>query len=209
MQLKYGEDPVYRLYNALDNEIKNKIICKAKCEPIDPILKYVIENNSCKIADNVPLTQSRYNLIDDNEYVIYFIYGALGNDAIEYYDFTIMNGTKILIIFIDYFNIKTSLPDGDDPSSILAREMGNSVYYDAIKKIVEIFYLTAFPISNGLQATSIMNTMRWNQAIIAIHILNKYLPVTTRDAVDMPMEQIKDILRNNLSLQLYGIRVYM
>ena len=55
----------------------------------------------------------------------------------------IFNGKKILVIFSDYFR---DIYDGtiaeNDPMWKLKVSMGNSIYYDAIKKIVEVFYLT-------------------------------------------------------------------
>ena len=115
--------------------------------------------------------------------------------------------TKILIIFIDYFNIITDDSiDKHDPLYELKIAMGNSIYYDAIKKIVEVFYLTSEPMPGGLLTTTMATTQRWNQAIIAINILNEFKPVDENDVSDISMSDIKKILNGKINLQLYGIR---
>ena len=114
---------------------------------------------------------------------------------------------KFLIVFIDYFNfIKKEDINENDPLYELKITIGNSIYYDAIKKIVEVFYLTSEPIPGGLLTTTMATTQRWNQAIIAINIINNFKPVDENDVSDIPMEDIKNILNGNIKLQLYGIR---
>lgn len=205
MQGKYDENPVYNLYRSLNKTLANKVIT---CEQIDPILNLILLNNGCKVPDNshVKQYQSYYDIIP-NEYKVCFITGMTGNDANEYYDFLIFNGAKILVIFLDYFrDISYGTYDSQDPMVNLKIAMGNSVYYDAIKKIVEVFYLTSEPMPGGLLTTAMATTQRWNQAIIAIHILNEFKPIDENDVSDIPMEDIKKILDGNINLQLYGIR---
>lgn len=205
MQGKYDYNPVYKLYELMDNILMSKVI---KCNEIDPVLNLILLNNGCKIHDNahIKVYQTSYDIIP-NEYKVYFITGMIGNDANEYYDFLIFNGIKTLVIFIDYFNnISYGTYNSQDPMVDLKIAMGNSVYYDAIKKIVEVFYLTSEPMPGGLLTTAMVTTQRWNQAIIAIHILNKFKSIDEDDVSDIPMEDIKKILDGNIELQLYGIR---
>lgn len=201
---KYEDNPVFILYKLLNTALTNKLI---GCSEIDPILNLMLLNNGCKEYDDRyhNVYQAYYEIIPD-EYNIYFITGMLGNDANEYYDFLIFNGTKILVIFLDYFNISYGTYNSQDPMLDLKIAMGNSVYYDAIKKIVEVFYLTYEPMPGGLLTTAMATTQRWNQAIIAIHILNEFKPVDENDVSDISMEDIKKILDGNIKLQLYGIR---
>lgn len=200
---KYDENPIYRLYEVLDWKFTDPEI--ESWDDLDNILKLILLNNGCKISTDNQY-QSMHN-INFDDYRVCFITGMLGNDANEYYDFLIFNGMKILVIFIDYFNIiKSGDIREDDSLYELKIVMGNSVYYDAIKKIVEIFYLTSEPMPGGLLTTTMATIQRWNQAIIAIHILNKFKPVDENDVSDIPMKDVKKILENNIQLQLYGIR---
>lgn len=211
MQGKYENNPVYELSNHMISTFKHYTKFKSdmpkKCgyDKLDDILKLILLNNGCKISENIPY-QYYYNIIPD-EYRVYFVTGMIGNDANEYYDFLIFNGMKVLVIFVDYFNfIKDGDIDENDPLYSLKTTMGNSMYYDAIKKIIEIFYLTSEPIPGALLTTAMATTQRWNKSIIAIKILNEIKPVDENDVSDIPMEDIKNILNANSNLQLYGIR---
>lgn len=208
MQGKYDENPIYNLYKLMNNALTNKIV---NCKEIDPVLKLILLNNGCKIYDDreyslAKLYESTCEIIPD-EYRICFITGMLGNDVNEYYDFLIFNGMKTLVVFIDYFrDISYGTYNAEDPLVELKIAMGNSVYYDAIKKIVEVFYLTSEPIPGGLLTTTMATTQRWNQAIIAIRILDHFKPVDENDVSDIPIEDISKILDGDIELQLYGIR---
>lgn len=206
MKGKYDENPAYTLYAAM--MLNFDYSARAEYDNIDNVLKLILLNNGCKISENDQPLQR--NVIINEDYMVCFITGMIGNDANEYYDFIIFNGMKYLIIFIDYFNF---MKEGDinenDPLYSLKITMGNSVYYDAIKKIVEVFYLTSEPMPGGLLTTTMATIQRWNQAIIAIHILNNFKAVDENDVSDIPMEDINNILNGNIKLQLYGIRVNM
>ena len=218
---KYKTNPVYKLYLNFSREMDLINIYKEPgkevsgfdeyepcCyEKLDGVLRLILLNNGCKISDDYAPLQSIHEIIED-EYRVCFITNMLGNDTHEYYDFVIFNDMKYLIIFTDYFNniIKESDLNEDDPLYAFKLTMGNSVYYDAIKKIVEIFYLTSEPMPGGLLTTSMATTQRWNQAIIAINILNKFKPVDGNDVSDIPMADIENILEGNIEAKLYGIR---
>lgn len=211
MQGKYDENPVYELACTLKNELRWYMSLKDRLSKergyinIDGILKLILLNNGCKISEDTEPRQYITDIIPD-EYKLCFITGMIGNDANEYYDFLIFNGMKVLVIFIEYFNITDGYVDPTDPLSELRIAMGNSIYYDAIKKIVEVFYLTSEPMPGGLLTTAMATTQRWNQAIIAINILNEFKPVDENDVSDIPIKDIKRILDNKIPLQLYGIR---
>ena len=202
---KYGYNPIEIFYQELYKGFTDKIKDK-EFDVIDQVLKLILLNNGCKIDPDVEQYQEIKVIIPD-EYEVYFISGMIGNDANEFYDFLIFNGKKVLVIFEDYFNFVTDddINSKDSIISIIGM-MGNSIYYDALKKIVEIFYLTLEPNPGGLLTTSMSTIQRWNQAIIAIKIINFFKPVDDNDIVDMPIEDIQNILNGNTKLQLYGIR---
>ena len=200
---KYDYNPIYNLYNSLLINLDSSL--RDRYDNIDEMLKLMLLNNGCKISENSLVLQRKTVINED--YIVCYISGMIGNDANEFYDFLIFNGMKFLIIFIDYFNgISNGIYDSQDPMLELKISIGNSVYYDAIKKIVEVFYLTSEPMPGGLLTTTMVTTQRWNQAIIAMHILNGFKPIDENDVSDIPMQNIKDILNGNIKLQLYGIR---
>lgn len=198
----YENNPICELYKVLEWQLTEPEF--DKFDKLDDVLKLILLNDGCKVSDS---EQYQSMHVISNDYRVCFITNMIGNDANEYYDFLIFNGMKILIVFLDYFNIvKDGDIDKDDPLYELKTSMGNSVYYDAIKRIVEVFYLTSEPTPGGLLTTAMVTTQRWNQAIIAIHILNYFKPVDENDVSDIAMEDVKKILNNDIKLQLYGIR---
>jgi len=206
MMLKMENNEIVSFYRYLLSALKmKKQNDYSAFTDMDPIIISVLQNNLCKFDPNNKPKQLDFILKED-EYIVTFTTNCIGNDTLEFYDFIHMNGTDIFVIFLDYFNIKQNVPEGDDPASILARQMGNSVYYDAIKKLVEIFYVTTCNISNILQGSVLMNALRWNKAIVAIHILNMFKRVDENDVSDMSVDTINEILSKGIDLQLYGIR---
>lgn len=216
MQGKYENNPSYVLYDILSSSIEYAVNNKFIVNPddgydeIDNILKLILLNNGCKLAENEKHYQKIYSIMP--YYKVYIISGMLGNDVNEYYDFITFDGCKILVVFQDYFNIARDyggyIEDNGDlsPEYYLKKSMGNSVYYDAIKKIVEVFYLTFEGSHAGLLTTAMYTTQRWNGSIIAIHILDYFKSVDENDVSDISMEDINKILEGNIKLQLYGIR---
>lgn len=211
MQGKYENNPINELANSIRTELnyhmlfKNELVDMRGYKELENILKLILINNGCKLSEDSNQYEYTYDIIKD-EYQLCFITGMIGNDANEYYDFIIFHGMKILIIFIDYFNIIENI-DKEDQMHDLKNAMGNSVYYDAIKKIVEVFYLTSEPNPGGLLTTAMCTTQRWNCSIIAIHTLNDYKDIDDNDVSDIPIEEVKRISEGNMQLQLYGIRV--
>jgi len=204
MKGKYGFNPIEIFYDELLKGFTYYNI-DTDYEEIDNILKLILLNNGCKEDPNSNQYQKISDIIVD-EYEVRFITGMVGNDATECYDFLIFNGKKVLVIFVDYFNFLTeNEPEETDPYK-LKIIIGNSIYYDAIRKIVEVFYLTTEPMPGGLLTTAMATIQRWNQAIIAIHILNHFKPVDDIDVCDIPINEVNDILNKDIKIQLYGIR---
>ncbi len=206
MKGKHGYNPIEVFYQELSTVFQKIYIGDNDYDQLDELLKLVLLNNGCKIdSNNNP--QEIVRIIIPDEYEIRFITGMIGNDANEFYDFLVFNGKKVLIIFEDYFNFITNDDiNSDDAIISITGMMGNSIYYDALKKIVEVFYLTSEPIPGGLLTTTMNTTQRWNQVIIAIHILNYFKPVDDNDVSDIPIEDIEKIVNGNVKMQLYGIR---
>ena len=203
---KYGYNPIQILYDELFKEFTSSNTLE-EYNDLDDILKLILLNNGCKIDPDSKQHQIIKGIIPD-EYEIRFVTGMIGNDVNEYYDFVIFNGKKILVIFKDYFQfVNVNDLDENDPMYDFKMSMGNSIYYDAIKKIVEVFYLTSEPMPGGLLTTSMATVQRWNQAIIAINIINSFKPVDDNDVLDIPINEVKEILNKDIKLQLYGIRM--
>ena len=212
----YSENPIYNLYDYLSESIEQAVYNKFNLtkehgyEEIDSLLKAILLNNGCRIASDKPQYQKIYNIQDN--YDMYVISGMLGNQTNEYYDFIIFHGIKILVIFVDYFNIAKDYENLEDhmdydPEYYLKKAMGNSVYYDALKRIVEVFYMTTEPMANGLLTTSMGSNQRWNQSIVAIHILEYFKTVDENDVSDIPISDVRKIADGNIKLQLYGVKV--
>lgn len=217
MRGKYDYDPIYKLYGNLLSEINLYVTNKSADKitdygytGIDDLAKLILLNNGCKMTADEVVFQKIMPIIPD-EYNMCFIYGMIGNDVTQYYDFFTFNGTKNLVIFVEYFNIMQASDDQDSdhesPSHILKTAMGNSVYYDAIKKIVEVFYSTFEPVTSNLLTTAMASTQRWNQAIVAIHILEHFKQVDENDVSDIPLEDIRKIATGATLLQFHGIRI--
>ena len=111
-------------------------------------------------------------------------------------------GRKTLVLVIAKIRKKYTLK-----ALLNYTKLAKSTYYDALKNIVEIFYVTHYNICNAILRTSFANTMRWNKIIIAINILNSIKTIDDNDVTDVDPEIIKDIISSNINLSLYGIRV--
>lgn len=218
MKAKYDVNPYYDLYMSLDKQIKYIATGYPNMDvfykPIEGMALRILQNNGCRFVDNRANWLTKVETIIEDEVYIMYVKGGMGNDINEYFDIISLNGSYYVVIFIDYFaNINISQPSNtksEDPSDILAAEMGNSRYYDAIKKIVEIsallFVSPAINVSSML-STAAAGCVKWNPAIIAIHILNSINPITENDIPDMDAKTMAEIAESNIVLQLYGIRL--
>lgn len=212
-------DPGYRLYEILEDGL-NFLFCISKPgmgdshkhvpefrihqSSVDELLKCLLLNNGCMEADGN--FQLIYDMTED--YKVHIITGMKGNKANDFFDFIMFNGTKNLIVFIDYFKdiLTTSDINNTKDENNLDLLMGNSFAIDALMKIVDVFYATYSPALNILNTTVMGMTQRKNSAIIAIHLLEKYKPVDDNDMTVMPLSEIREIAEGNVITQLYGIK---
>lgn len=212
-------DPGYRLYEILEDGL-NFLFCisrpgignnhkpvpefRVHQSTVDELLKCLLLNNGCMEADGS--FQLIYDMTED--YKIHIITGMKGNKANDFFDFVMFNGTKNLIVFIDYFKdiLTTFDVNNAKDENNLDLLMGNSFAIDAIMKIVDVFYATYSPALNILNTTVMGMTQRKNSAIIAIHLLEKYKPVDENDMTVMPLSEIREIAQGQIITQLYGIK---
>ena len=213
-------DPGYRLYEILEDGLnflftfknnvpeadKNKPVPKFRTRQlaIDHLLECLLLNNGCAGSDGA--FQLIYDVAED--YKVHIITGMKGNKANDFFDFVMFNGTKNLIVFIDYFKdiLTASKVNNIKDENNLDFLMGNSFAIDAIMKIVDVFYATYSPALNILNTTVMGMTQRKNGAIIAIHLLEKYKSVDENDIAVMPIQEIREIAEGNVITQLYGIK---
>ena len=113
---------------------------------------------------------------------------------------------------MDYFKEyhKPRATQDEDP---LEFAMGKSVYYDAIKKIVEVFLATTVCMaefnSPALAATSAAFNYRYDPAIIAALVLRSTIGFFPEDVSDIDYNELSDILANTTpELLCIGIRRY-
>lgn len=215
MQGTLDYDPVYGLYEALDQALnffikhdKNKDMPKSpflsRNGALDHLLECILLNNGCRYTTTGG-AEFVYNITDN--YKIHIVAHMKGNDVNEFFDFVMFNGSKHLIIFIDYFkDIITAEELGNlEPDNIKVL-MGNSFAIDAIVKIVDVFYATYSPAFSIINATAMGMTQRKNGIIIAIHLMEQYKPVDENDISTIPLNEIRQIAEGNIKLQLYGIK---
>lgn len=215
MNAKFDEEPLVDLYKTLREHFRNNIYHDAELNynSIDSIIRLILSNNGCGfVNDYVPACEVR--IIDD--YYIYFIKDAKANDANEFYDYIEFMGSKYLVIFLDYFdNIKTkeyinelSMITEKTIEDTMNELMGNSVYFDAIRKIVDIFISTITTPAirtNILAASAAANKYRWAGVIIAADIINEFNPITENDISGLPFDKVLDLISKNIGLTLNGI----
>ena len=143
MKAKYDVDPLVRIYNILNEEIKSYLDFVhnpkygLKYKIIDDIIKLILQSNDCKFSSYVLARE--FKISDD--YYLYLVSGAIGNDTNPYYDYIEICGSKYLVVFLDYFKDMKPKPKYNDGSieSIANSFMGNYNYAEAIKTIVEIY----------------------------------------------------------------------
>lgn len=210
MLAKYDENLMFKFYNIFKENL-NRAIANIKYEePIDPLMKLILLNNSCKILEENEVFSKDIEL--DNNIYISFVNNMLGNDANEYYDYITFNGSKYFIIFIDYFkdtvNNAITVSTEDEIKNTLHSLMGLSVVYDAITKLVDVLFynIIDLPLPGTLLTTCTGKMQRFNASIVAIHILDQYKYLTTDDIPNMRQSDIDEICNGMIQLQLYGIR---
>ena len=148
MKAKYGTDPLINIYNCLNEELKcyldfvHNPKYGLKYKIIDDVIKLILQNNDCKFSSYV--LAKEVTISDD--YYLYLVSGAKGNDTLEFYDYIELYGSKYLVVFLDYFKDMKPKPKYDNMESIesiAGSLMGNYNYTEAIKKIVEVYIETS------------------------------------------------------------------
>lgn len=220
MKTKYDYNPLELFSNTLYDALSEFILKPTVMNyvSVEPLLKTILLNNGCAFTDRA--IEKMVEITSD--YTLCFIIGAKGNEVNECYDFIELYGMQYLVIFLDSFKgIKTGnavIPDKDklSPDEVVSYGlntlMGNSAYFDDIKKIVDIFTLTMYNPAiqtQSLQATSAAGNYRWAGAIIAGKILNSFRPLTENDVSGISLEELMKIINSNMGLGfiLSGIRV--
>lgn len=194
MFAKYKENPLKNVYNTFVDEFttdKDKV-------KMDHVLEAILLENGCEFSNKSCMSEY-YEIIKDDFYIV-FIYNAKANESNDYYDYVQFFGMKYLVIFADYFDFVIDKKDDDI--------LGNSLYYNAIKNIIDIcvYVINNGPYPSFLTRTAFYLTDINNRSILAVHILNAIVPVDSNDIDDMDDETIKLILSKNINLQLNGIR---
>lgn len=209
-------NPLLELYHSLLSKmaIANPTSDMPDMQPIstDKVLKLILEYNGCAFSDDATFIKQQIGeeTSAPMNYSIIYIYGAKGNEVNEYYDYIEFYGHKFLVIFMDYFKEyhKPRASQDEDP---LEFAMGKSVYYDAIKKIVEVFLATTVCMaeinSPALAATSTAFNYRYDPTIIAALVLRSTIGFFPEDVSDIDYDELSDILANTTpELLCIGIR---
>ena len=191
------------LYKAIKGEIQTKDISN------EPILKLILDNNGCGFTDNCTYGQEFLKCTKD--YGIYFLYGASANAVNECFDYLDFYGMKYLIVFMDYFkDFYTNKNTTDEIENTLNDLMGNSIYFDAIKKIVDTFISTTVPaaeLMGSLSTTAASSNYRFAGIFIAASIIDKEVGLTENDVTTINFNDLRTMLDNiQLQLLLLGIK---
>lgn len=200
-QILYNQFSLFKIFfiNASPNPISN-----------DRVLELLLKNNGCGISDDC-----HYNVVSlrsVSDYYIYFIYGAAANQANDYFDYIEIMGTKNLVIFMDYFSdlIRKKEVNKDDAiDAELDRLMGRSVYFDAIKKLTDIFTstITVVPAIGALTSTSAANAYRFAGVFIAADIIGLFGELTENDISYISFEDLKEMMNSiPMNLLLLGAK---
>ncbi len=112
---------------------------------------------------------------------------------------------------MDYFDKFFEKRVSDDDNSVegnLKRAMGKSIYFDAIKKIVELFISITSPVTGMLNATAAANNYRYAPIFIAATILDHYVSLREEDVSSMDFNMLNSIIdKISLDLLLLGVKV--
>ena len=208
----YNENPYMELYQVLkDKFVYNPNESVTNIDD-DIAFKLILQNNGCSFSDKCLYTHKYLNYTSN--YGICFIHGAMGNTVNEYFDYIEFYGMKYLIIFMDYFKefgVKKPVTN-DEVNDTLNELMGNSVYFDAIKKIVDVFiYTTVNPslMNSFLSTTSAANNYRYMGIFIAAKIIDEKCGLTENDVSIMDYKELKNTIDNmSMNLLMIGIKQY-
>jgi hypothetical protein len=163
-------------------------------------MKLILGNNGCVFTDKSIIQLS--TLKSTPNYVLGFMWDAQGNAVNNYYDYIEFFGTKYLIIFMDYFE---NFFKPEQPEII-----GRSVYFDAIKKIVDVFISTttsAAELMGSLSTTAASNMYRFAGVFIASLIIDELVGLNEDDVSMIAYNDLKDMITNiSPQLLLLGVK---
>lgn len=166
----------------------------------ESVMKLILENNGCAFTDKSIIHLS--TLKSTPNYVLGFMWDARANEVNNYYDYIEFFGTKYLIIFMDYFEnfFKSEQP----------KILGRSVYFDAIKKIVDVFISTttsAAELMGSLSTTAASNMYRFAGVFIASLIIDELVGLNEDDVSMIAYNDLKDMITNiSPQLLLLGVK---
>lgn len=166
----------------------------------EAVMKLILGNNGCVFTDKSIIQLS--TLKSTPNYVLGFMWDAQGNAVNNYYDYIEFFGTKYLIIFMDYFE---NFFKSEQPKII-----GRSVYFDAIKKIVDVFISTttsAAELMGSLSTTAASNMYRFAGVFIASLIIDELVGLNEDDVSMIAYNDLKDMITNiSPQLLLLGVK---
>lgn len=166
----------------------------------ESVMKLILENNGCAFTDKSIIHLS--TLKSTPNYVLGFMWDARANEVNNYYDYIEFFGTKYLIIFMDYFEnfFKSEQP----------KILGRSVYFDAIKKIVDVFISTttsAAELMGSLSTTAASNMYRFAGVFIASLIIDELVGLNEDDVSMIAYDELKYMITNiSPQLLLLGVK---
>lgn len=212
----YDNDPLLELHDVLVNEfseLKKNLIDKVITNQVgiieDTLLRYILLNNGCRLSVNT--TYRKVKLKSTDKYDIYFMYGAIGNKANEFFDYIEFYGMKYLVVFMDYFKgLFIKEKSDDEVTNNLQDLMGNSIYADAIRKIVDTYLATTISMSEiaspSLSTTAAASRYRFASTIIAANIIDTFVGLKEDDISYMKYEEIMELIGDNFKISILGIR---
>lgn len=205
-----NDNPLNELYTVLHENIKHDSNYETKSIDNEPILKLMLANNGCGFTENCVYRQSF--LENTANYGIYYLFGAQANEANGFFDYIEFFGMKYLIIFMDYFKDFYTQPEltDDEVENTLNRLMGKSIYFDALKKIVDVYISTTVPaaeLMGSLSSTSASLNYRYAGVFIAAKILDDEVGLTEDDVSCISYDDIRTALDTlGIPLLTLGIR---
>ena len=203
-----NNNPLLELYNVLRSHIgfqENSTIRKTND---DMIFKLILENNGCGFTDD---SIYRFKMLQyTNNYGIYFVYGAKANDVNEFYDYIEFYGMRYLVVFMDYFkDFGKEYKTIDEIDANLQELMGNSIYFDAIKKIVDVYISTttsAAELMGSESTTAASNMYRFAGIFIAAKIIDDTVGLTENDVTTIRYQDLREMINKPIELLLLGIK---
>ena len=195
------ENSLYEFYNALKIFFNEEPSYGFKPIVSDQLLKLILMNNGCSFK---PEAEYYTKQIITDYYVIIIKY-AMGNSINEFFDYIEAYGAKNLVIFMDYFDNYID-NNFNDPLNIL----GKSVYFDAFKKLTDVFIETTTStaeIMGSLTNTCAAANYRYAGLFIAASLINDKYGLQEEDQSLIPYNEIMNILNNiDIKLLLLGIK---